>query len=323
MGRRGCSVEYVVLPRLHIGSELSLSTGQVLALPEAASRHVQVLRMQPGEPLHLFDGQGSEWLATVSEMGRKVVQVRVEQAVRNDRELPAQVTLAMGMPANDRMDALVEKAAELGVYAIQPLMCERSVLRLDGDRATKKVAHWQAVAVSACEQSGRSVVPTVHEVKTLGAWLKAMQDGGGMAPGLRRGVLSLREAVSMRAWLQDGAAPGARAGSSDATDSFLKVAAAGARLGEALATSANAVEAPSQPSGSGNIGHAGEHLPQAAHPGQHQYVFLSGPEGGLSPAEEAQALDAGWRAITLGPRVLRADTAPLAALSVISAFYEQ
>jgi 16S rRNA (uracil1498-N3)-methyltransferase len=234
---------------------------------------VQVLRMQPGGQVQLFDGRGGEWLATVTEMGRKVVTVAVGEAVPSERELSVQVTLAMGMPANDRMDALVEKAAELGVHAIQPLLCERSVLRLDGERAAKKVAHWQAVAVSACEQCGRAVVPQVHEVKSLAAWLRGAQAAPALEAGgrQRRGVLSLREAVTMRAWLGADAAQ----------------ATAGA-------TSAQRTS----------------------------YVFLSGPEGGLSPTEEALALEAGWTALTLGPRVLRADTAPLAALSVIGSVYE-
>jgi 16S rRNA (uracil1498-N3)-methyltransferase len=290
----------LVLPRFHIGRELMLAPGAVCELPQDASRHVQVLRMQPGGQVQLFDGCGGEWLATVTEMGRKVVTVCVGEAIDVQRELPVAVTLAMGMPANDRMDALVEKAAELGVLAIQPLMCERSVLRLDGERAAKKVAHWQAVAVSACEQSGRAVVPQVHEVMTLSAWLKGH---AGAVPGLRRGVLSLREAVSMRAWLQAGGARGT-------------VADAGDRMAERHEESSRA------DSGCAAADISAKGRQDAAAPEPDQYVFLSGPEGGLSPAEEAMALSAGWTAITLGPRVLRADTAPLAALSVIGSVYE-
>ena len=128
-------------PRLHVAlSRLGLD-GQPFALDEGASRHIQVLRLQPGDGVRLFDGQGQEWAAEVTDMGRKVVQVRLGDQVANDKELPVRVTLAVGMPANDRMDAVVEKATELGVDAIQPLVCARSVLRLDGERAAKKVAH--------------------------------------------------------------------------------------------------------------------------------------------------------------------------------------
>jgi len=256
----------IVLPRFHVGDTLPLQVGEVCELPEGAARHVQVLRMQPGGQIQLFDGLGRECVARVTEMGRKQVAVEIESALSVDRELPIKVTLAMGMPANDRMDALIEKATELGVHAIQPLVCERSVLRLDGERAAKKVAHWQAVAISACEQSGRAVVPEVRGVQTLQNWLR-VATGDAEA---RKGVLSLRDAVSLRQWL------GAEA--------------------------------------------------QAVSEGQAKveggFVFLSGPEGGLSATEEQAALDAGWTAITLGARVLRADTAPLAALSVMASLYE-
>lgn len=238
-----------------------MASGESLALPDGAVRHVQVLRLQPGDEVHLFDGAGRTLTAHVEEMGRKSVGVRLGAPLNVNRELPVQVTLAMAMPANDRMDALVEKASELGALAIQPLVSERSVLRPDGDRAAKKVAHWQAVAVSACEQSGRAVVPTIQPVQAMATWLKAQ--GPAQDTTQRRGVLSLREATSLRHWL--------------ASDS------SGAK-----------------PS----------------------YVFLSGPEGGLSPAEEQLALDLGWQALSLGARVLRADTAPLAVLSIIGAHHE-
>lgn len=249
--------------------------GTVCVLPDGPARHVQVLRMQPGGLIQLFDGQGQEHQARVTEMGRKQVTVEIEGAISVDRELPVKVTLAMGMPANDRMDSLVEKATELGVHAIQPLMCERSVLRLDGERALKKVAHWQAVAVSACEQSGRAVVPEIRPVQTLQAWLKgsAVETVG---TSWRKGVLSLREAVGLREWLEGNSCVAATPGGASASTSD------------------------------------GEQAAPA-------FVFLSGPEGGLSESEELAALNAGWTAITLGARVLRADTAPLAALSVIGA----
>lgn len=274
------------MPRFHIEASPELATGMELTLSEGVSRHVQVLRLQPGDEVHLFDGGGREWRAAVVEMGRKRVCVRLESPVENDRELPVAVTLAVGMPANDRMDFVVEKATELGVRAIQPLMCERSVLRLDGDRALKKVAHWQAVAVAAAEQCGRAVVPEIHPVMTLGAWIKAEADGAARAsrPVCHRAVLSLREAVPLSGWLGELPPVASRAGVGDPT-----------RGGD---SQRHSDERPTQ------------------------FVFLNGPEGGLAPAEEEAALRAGWRAVSLGRRVLRADTAPLAALSVIAAHHE-
>ena len=155
--------------RLYVDSPLSAELD--FALPEDAARHVQVRRLQPGDELRLFDGRGGEWQAQVTRMGKRDVDVRVAAHQAVDRELPFALEIALGMPTNERMDALIEKATELGVAAIQPLQMERSVLRLDGDRAAKRVAHWQAVAVSASEQSGRTRVPVVAPVRSVAAWL--------------------------------------------------------------------------------------------------------------------------------------------------------
>jgi 16S rRNA (uracil1498-N3)-methyltransferase len=260
-----------VLPRLYVGPGLGLCEGAEMALPEGSARHVQVLRLQPGEPVCLFDGSGGEWLAEVTTMGRREVRVAVGTHVAVSRELSADVTLAVGMPTNERMDTVVEKATELGVFAIQPLICERSVLRLDGERALKKVAHWQAVVVSACEQSGRTRVPVVQPVMGLKAWLtQQSQEAPPTAQASRRGMLSLRDAQWVGTWLQGDGGPGA------------------ASLGASAAAS-----------------------PQS-------WSFLSGPEGGLSEAEEALARGQGWTPISLGSRVLRADTAPLTVMSLMA-----
>jgi 16S rRNA (uracil1498-N3)-methyltransferase len=236
-------------PRLHV-QDLTLAAGAELALPPAPARHVQVLRLQPGDALTLFDGRGGEWEATVRAMGRSEVVVGVESHHAVERELALAVTLAVAMPANDRMDFLVEKAAELGVAAVQPLVAERSVLRLAGERADKRRAHWQAVAVAAAEQSGRTRVPRVAPVQPLAAWLD--RAGANAQPPGTRWMLSLE--------------PDARP----------------------LAAQA---------------------LPRSS------LTVLSGPEGGLSEAECGAARAAGYEPVDLGPRVLRADTAPLAVLA--------
>ena len=239
-------------PRLFVDPPLRGEAS--LALPESAARHVQVLRLQPGAALTLFDGRGGEWNATVLRIGRRDVDVRVLDHVPANRELACAVTLALGMPANDRMDDLVEKATELGVAQIQPLLCERSVLRLSGERADKRVAHWQAVAVAACEQSGRTRVPRIAPVLTVSAWLQTL----AACADESRWLLTLRGAQPLQA-----------------------------------ATAATAA-APSTPAA---------------------VLCLSGPEGGLSEAEEAAALAQGFTPVSLGARVLRADTAPLALLA--------
>jgi len=232
-------------PRFFVETPLTGSPSELILAPGAA-RHVQVLRLQPGAALTLFDGSGDEWSAELLRMGRSEVAVRLLDRHSVARELPFAVTLAVVMPANDRMDGIVEKATELGAAVIQPLGSERSVLRLAAERADKKVAHWQGVAIAACEQSGRAVLPQVAPVLSLSAWLKQL---GAPQPDQRRWLLS--------------------------------------------PTAAQAIAAQS---------------PAA------QTLVLSGPEGGLSPAEEQAARDQGFIAIQLGPRILRADTAPLAVL---------
>ncbi|WP_422011594.1 16S rRNA (uracil(1498)-N(3))-methyltransferase [Roseateles sp.] len=232
------------MPRFFVDTPL-VQPGEI-ALPPGAARHVQVLRLQPGDALTLFDGSGPEWQAEVTAMGRSEVRVQLLAATQPQRELVRAITLAVVMPANDRMDFIVEKATELGAAALQPLVSERSVLRLAGERADKKRAHWQGVAVAAAEQSGRTVPLRVEPVQPLAAWLAALP---APADDEWRGLLSPSAAQPLAAFAQ----------------------------------------------------------PRA--------LFLSGPEGGLSDAEEEAARARGFAAVSLGPRILRADTAPLAVLS--------
>jgi 16S rRNA (uracil1498-N3)-methyltransferase len=231
--------------------DVPLREGADLALPPGAARHAQVRRVQPGDALLLFDGSGCDWAAQVLAVGRSEVRVAVGAPTAVTNELPWPVTIALGMPANERMDIVVEKATELGAARIQPLLTERSVLRLTGERAERKRAHWQAVAVAACEQCGRARVPQVAAVRTLQDWLADAPTAG------LRWVLS----------------PGP----------------------DAAALPACAASAP---------------LPAGT-----AITALSGPEGGLTADEEAAARRRGFAATGLGPRVLRADTAPLALLA--------
>ena len=160
------------MPRFHCPEPLA--TGTTLSLPPGTARHVQVLRYQPGDALTLFDGRGGEYDCTVLRMGRSDVEVQVGAHAAVEREALRRVVLAVGMPANERMDWRVEKATELGAAGFQPLATARTVLRLKGERADKKIAHWQAVAVAACEQCGRNSVPAVAPVADLSAWLAGL-----------------------------------------------------------------------------------------------------------------------------------------------------
>ncbi len=240
-----------------------LTPGMTLDLPDGAARHVQVLRLQPGVAITLFGAHsagpsGGEYAATVTAMGRQSVQVRVGAHAPLERETHRPVHLAIGIPANERMDWLVEKATELGVASIQPLMTERTVVRLDAQRGMKKVAHWQSIAVAACEQCGRNRVPEIHEPLALARWLQHRraadlpQDAAALVLSLQPGSRGLRD------W---NAAP---------------------------ASQAQAV------------------------------TFLCGPEGGLGATEEALALAGGFQPVSLGARVLRSETAALAALTLLA-----
>jgi len=257
------------MPRFYCPSPLE--TGTVLDLPAGPARHVQVLRMQPGQTITLFNhGPGWDWglqalpptgefEAKILLMGRSQVQVSVGAHSARECEAVRSVSIAVVMPANERMDWLVEKATELGVAAIYPLTSERSVVRLSGERAEKKIAHWQSVAISACEQCGANRVPQVHPVQSLSHFLHdGLQFSNVQAQSApARLLLSLRAAsMPLRVWSDVG--------------------------------------------------------------GSQPVIFLSGPEGGFSLAEEAWAMEAGFAPKSLGARTLRAETAALAALAMLA-----
>jgi len=155
-------------PRLFIAGPLAQATE--ITLPAAAAQHViSVLRLRPGAPLTLFDGRGGEWAASLVTTDRRSAQVRVGAFSAVDRESRLQVTLLQGIARGERMDQLVQKATELGVARIIPVATERSVVQLEGARAERRSAHWQAVAQSACEQCGRNRVPEVTTPLDLAA----------------------------------------------------------------------------------------------------------------------------------------------------------
>lgn len=178
--------------------------GLELDLPPVAARHVQVLRLQPGSELTVFDGRGGQWQAQVTAMTRSGVRVALQTHEAVERELALPVTLAVCIPTNDRMDDLVEKATELGAAGIVPLMSERSVLRLSSERATRRQAHWQSVAVAASEQSGRNRVLQVQAPLNLSEFLDRGPDAL-IGPVTRRWQLSLSPAAqTLRAAWEHG-----------------------------------------------------------------------------------------------------------------------
>lgn len=199
----------------------------------------------------LFDGRGTVHDAVIARCARGAVSVQVRASRREDRESPLQVTLAQAVSSGERMDYTIQKAVELGVSGIQPLMSERCVVRLSGERAHKRVAHWQAVVNSACEQCGRNQVPQVLPVLPLRQWLD-----GAAGMGLKL-LLDPESGMGIRQFAQPGGA----------------------------------------------------------------VCVLAGPEGGLNPAERDDVLRAGFRALRLGPRILRTETAAVALLAAMQTLW--
>ncbi|MNS69316.1 16S rRNA (uracil(1498)-N(3))-methyltransferase [Cupriavidus necator] len=243
-------------PRFFVGgADAVLAAESDFPLPEPVVRHAQVLRLAPGDAITLFDGRGGSHAATLVELGKRHAVARVGAHDAAEAEPPFRITLAQGLAGGDKMDWLIEKAVELGVDAIQPLQATRSVVRLSGERAQKRQAHWQALVQAACEQCGRNRLPQVAPVANFETWLA--QSGGAGA----RLLVSPRAQQSLPAFV--------------------------AERREALI--ANGV------------------------------TLLIGPEGGLSPEEEQAARQAGFTGVSLGPRILRTETAGLACLATLNA----
>ena len=228
-----------------------LTAGTIVDLPEAVAHHLHVVRMQAGDGLTLFDGRGGQFQASLAEIGKKRASARVEEHQAIDVELPYAITLAQGLPEGAKMDWIIEKAVELGVAQVQPLAARRSVVRLSGERAEKRHAHWEGVIVAASEQCGRNRLATLAPVADLGRWLAAPQQ-----VSQPRILLSPRATQSLPLWAQ-----------------------------------ANDAQA---------------------------LTLLVGPEGGFTQEEEDAALAAGALALSMGPRVLRTETAALAAMAMLA-----
>jgi 16S rRNA (uracil1498-N3)-methyltransferase len=231
------------VPRLFV--ELALGPRASIELPEATAHHAaRVLRLAAGDRVVLFDGRGGEYEAMLAMPGRGRVVAETGDWRDLERESPLAVTLVQAVSSGERMDFTIQKAVELGVAAIHPVYSERSIVRLAGEREAKKRAHWQRVAIAACEQCGRNRIPMVAEPVALAGYRAPEGTRILLAPGSTRRLADL------------------------------------ARGPLALA---------------------------------------AGPEGGFSEEEAAQLQRAGFVAASLGPRVLRTETAALAALAALNA----
>lgn len=233
------------IPRIYTSDTLAADTS--VELDSAASNHVgKVLRMKAGQQLILFNGSGTDFTATITEVAKKHVTVAIESTTEIASESPLASHIGQVMSRGDRMDYMIQKSTELGVTDITPLTSERCEVKLKGDREEKRIKQWQQIAISAAEQCGRSQIPTIHPVTTVEDWVNSKpEDSLGLVLHHRttQQITDIKKPNNVR--------------------------------------------------------------------------LLIGPEGGLSEAEIAMAIDKQFVATTFGPRVFRTETAPVAALSIL------
>lgn len=237
------------MPRFYV--DFALSPDSVVELPDNVVRHLNVLRVKNTEEIVLFNGNGKAYPALPEVLEKRRTSVRILREEATDNESPLNITLVQAVSAAERMDFTLQKSVELGVAEIRPVISERCVVRLSGERAEKRVARWQEIVVSACEQSGRNIVPKVLPLTT---YAQALQQ---LPQETTKLLMSLNRAQKL----------------SDVRPQSGKV------------------------------------------------VFIVGPEGGWTEKEEQQAFDAGFQSVTLGKRVLRTETASLAAIAAMQTLW--
>ena len=237
------------MPRFYV--DFVLSPDSVVELPDNVVRHLNVLRVKNTEEIVLFNGNGKAYPALPEVLEKRRASVRILREEATDNESPLNITLVQAVSAAERMDFTLQKSVELGVAEIRPIISERCVVRLSGERAEKRVARWQEIVVSACEQSGRNIVPKVFPLTT---YAQALQQ-------LPQETAKLLMSLNRTQKLSD------------------------------------------------------------VRPQSGKVVFMVGPEGGWTEKEEQQAFDAGFQSVTLGKRVLRTETASLAAIAAMQTLW--
>ena len=237
------------MPRFYV--DFALSPDSVVELPDNVVRHLNVLRVKNTEEIVLFNGNGKSYPALPEVLEKRRASVRILREEATDNESPLNITLVQAVSSAERMDFTLQKSVELGVAEIRPVISERCVVRLSGERAEKRVARWQEIVVSACEQSGRNIVPKVLPLTT---YAQALQQ---LPQETTKLLMSLNRAQKLR-----------------------------------------------------------DVQPQSG-----KVVFMVGPEGGWTEKEEQQAFDAGFQSVTLGKRVLRTETASLAAIAAMQTLW--
>ena len=238
------------IPRVYV--DMPLASDRTVELPAQQSNYLcKALRMDAGRELWLFNGQGGAFQAKIEQHHPKHARVAVGDKDRRDRQSPLSIELGIALSKGDRFDLVVQKATELGVTSIRPLITDRIEVRLNADRMNRKLEHWRGISVSACEQSGRNILPAICEPVPLGQWCGSADQDSKLILDPARGC-SIRDLANEK---------------------------------------------------------------------KQQVAVLIGPEGGFSKRELDLAQEAGFTGITLGPRILRTETAPLAIISILQSLW--
>lgn len=245
---RNLNLFCTIMPRFFLTAKLL--PRQNIPLPDKVVRHLHVLRCRIGEEITLFNGDGFAYPAVLQTLEKRAATALVCGKNPSENESPLHIALVQAVSSGERMDFTLQKSVELGVNEIIPVESERSIVRLSGERAGKRVARWQEIVVAACEQSGRNTVPNVHPLQSYRECLRQLPDAGA------RLLMSPNQAKSLHSL-----------------------------------------------------------------PVPRSVIFMVGPEGGWSDGEEKLAFAAGFQAVRLGGRVLRTETASLAAIAAMQTLW--
>jgi 16S rRNA (uracil1498-N3)-methyltransferase len=289
----------VRLTRVYVDEPLMAGTSCFIG-GSAANHIARVLRLREGDTLTLFDGRGGEYGARLAGFRKDAVQVDVKEHRDVERESALDLTLVQGISRGERMDWVMQKATELGVRRIVPMFTERSVVKLDDRQSEKKLQHWRGIVIAACEQCGRNRVP---EVTAPMNFYEAIRASGGSAETSRaRGAAATADA---------GAATSVAVARADTAAANAGPAASADPANGALSDD-SATTAPARLLLSPQAALRTRDLPRPS-----RVILLIGPEGGLADNEEEAAVKAGFNPVQLGPRILRTETAAIAALAAL------
>jgi 16S rRNA (uracil1498-N3)-methyltransferase len=281
----------------------TVTVNSVFELDESISNHIlRVLRLKPQDRIILFDGYDQEFLAEIINTNQKIAIVKILEAYSSSLESPVNIHLLQGIARGEKMDFIIQKTTELGVNEITPLFTQHCSVKLNAQKAENKVAHWQKVVINACEQCGRNQVPKINIPQTLEQWLAANRGDNRL-----RLILSPNGNLSLKSLACENKMESNCSRRSLACENFESHSRGSGNLDPHLREDDTVYKSAScHFRGSGNLT---------------EITLLIGPEGGLSEDEIALCAKYNFHEVKLGPRILRTETAALAAISAIQAIY--